>query len=72
MYQSVNANFDDMGYTWNAGRSRDLHDFLSVAWQTDDVNKACKIVMKSKIVSNTIYKTHIKNLSIFDYEKYLD
>ena len=52
--------------------ARDLHDFLNVAWQTVDVRKACKIVMKSEIVSNTTYKTHIKNFRIFDNEKNLD
>ena len=49
-------------------RARDLHDFFNVAWQTVDVRKARKIVMKSKIVLNTTYKTHIK-MRIFDHEK---
>ena len=34
-----------------------------------DVRKAHKIVMKSKIVLNTTFKTHIKNVGIFDHEK---
>ena len=50
-------------------RARDLHDFFNVAWQTVDVRKARKIVMKSDIVLNTAYKTHIKNGRIFDHEK---
>ena len=37
-------------------RARDLHDFFKVAWQTVDVRKAHKIVMKSEIVSNMTYK----------------
>ena len=53
-------------------RARDLHDFFDVAWQTVDVRKARKIVMKSEIVSNTTFKTHIKNVRIFDHEKHLD
>ena len=53
-------------------RARDLNDFFNVACQTVDVRKARKIVMKSKIVSNTTYKTHIKNVRIFDHEKSLD
>ena len=52
-------------------RARDLHDFFNVAWQTVDVGKARKIVMKSEIVKKT-YKTHIKNVREFDHEKYLD
>ena len=50
-------------------RARDLHDFINVVWQTVDVRKARKIVKKSEIVSNTTYKTHIKNVCIFDHEK---
>ena len=50
-------------------RTRDLHDFFNVAWQMIDVRKAHKIVMKSEIVSNTTYKTQIKNVRIFDHEK---
>ena len=50
-------------------RARDLHDFFNVTWQTVDVNKARNIVMKSEIVFNTTYKTHIKNVRIFDHEK---
>ena len=53
-------------------RARDLHDFVNVASQTVDVRKARKIVMKSDIVINTTYKTHIKNFRIFDHEKNLD
>ena len=53
-------------------RARDLHDFLNVTWQTVDVRKARKIVMKSETESNTTYKTHIKNFGIFDHEKNLD
>ena len=53
-------------------RARDLHDFFNVTWQTVDVRKARKIVMKSEIVLNTTYKTHIKNVHIFDDEKRLD
>ena len=53
-------------------RARDLHDFFNVAWQTVDVRKASKIVMKNDIVLNTTYKTHIKNVRIFDLEKKLD
>ena len=53
-------------------RARDLHDFFNVAWQTVDVRKARKIVMKREIVFNTTYKTHIKNVLIFDHEKHLD
>ena len=50
-------------------RARDLHDFFNVASQTVDVRKSRKIVMESKIVSNTTYKTHIKNVRILDHEK---
>ena len=50
-------------------RARDLHDFLNVAWQTVDVRKARKIVMKSEIVLNTTYRKRIKNVRIFDQEK---
>ena len=53
-------------------RAHDLHDFFNVTWQTVDVRKACKTVMKSEIVLNTNYKTHIKNVRIFDHEKNLD
>ena len=67
MYESVNVSFEDIGCTWNVG-----HDFFNVAWQTVDVRKTGKIVMKSEIVSNTTYKTHIKNIRIFDHEKNLD
>ena len=48
-------------------RARDLHDFFKVTWQTVDVRKARKIVMKSEIVLNTTYKTDIKNLRICDH-----
>ena len=50
-------------------RARDLHDFFNVASQTVDVRKSRKIVMESKIVSNTTYKTHIKNVRILDHKK---
>ena len=50
-------------------RARDLHDFFNVAWQSVDVRKTRKIVKKSEIVSNTTYKTHIKNVQVFDHEK---
>ena len=53
-------------------RARDLHNFFNVAWQTADIRKARKIVMKSEIVFNTTYKTHIKNVRIFDHDKNLD
>ena len=65
--KSVNANFEDMGCTWNVG-----HDFFNVAWQTVDVRKTGKIVMKSEIVSNTTYKTHTNKIRIFDHEKKSD
>ena len=50
-------------------RARDLQDFFNVAWQMVDVRKARKTVMKSDIGSNTTYRTHIKNVSIFNHEK---
>ena len=50
-------------------RTRDLHDFFNVTWQTVDVRKARKIVMKSEIVLNKTYKRQIKNVRIFDHEK---
>ena len=50
-------------------RARDLHDFFNVTLRTVDVSKARKMVMKSKIVLNMTYKTHIKNVCIFDHEK---
>ena len=53
-------------------RAHDLHNFFKVAWQTADVRKAHKIVMKSEIVFNTTYKSHIINVGIFDHEKKLD
>ena len=71
MNESDNANIDDMGCTWNA-----LHMICMIsstsAWQTVDVRKARIIVMKNEIVLNTTYKTHIKNVRIFDHEKHLD
>ena len=70
MYESVDAIFDDVVHA--ECRARDLHDFLNVAWQTVDARKACKIVMKSEIVLNTTYKTHIEKVRIFDHEKHLD
>ena len=48
------------------------HDFFNVASQTMDVRKSHKIVIESEIVKNTTYKTHIKNVRIFDHEKDLD
>ena len=51
-------------------RARDLHDFFNVASQTVDVRKSPKIVMESKIVSNTTYKTHIKNVDISSRDIY--
>ena len=53
-------------------RARNLHDFFNHASQTVDIRKSRKIVMESKIVSNTTYKTHIKNVRILDHEKNLD
>ena len=50
-------------------RARDLRDFLNVTWQTVDVRKARKKVIKSEIVLNTTYKTHIKSFRILDREK---
>ena len=65
MYESVNANFGDMGRNRNAGHLICMI-FFNVTWQTVDVRKARKIVMKSEIVLNTTNKTHIKNVRIFD------
>ena len=53
-------------------RARDLHGFFNVASQAVDVRKSRKIVMERKVVSNTTYKTHIKNVRILDHEKTLD
>ena len=53
-------------------RARDLHDFFNAAWQTVDVRKSRKTVMKREIVLNTTYKTHIKNVRTFDHDKHLD
>ena len=50
-------------------RARDLHVFFNVTRRYVDVRKAHKMVMKSKIVLNMTYKTHIKNVRIFDHEK---
>ena len=50
-------------------RARDLHDFFNVASQAVDVRKSIKIIIESKIVSKTTYKTHIKNVRILDHEK---
>ena len=52
-------------------RARDWHDFLNVAWQTLNVRKAHTMVMKGETVcfDHTTYKTHIKNVCIFDHEK---
>ena len=50
-------------------RARDLYVSFNVTLQTVDVRKARKIVMKSEIVLNTTYKTHIKHVRIFDHEK---
>ena len=71
MYESVNANIDDMGCNVEC-RARDLYVSFNVTWQTVDVRKARKIVMKSEIVLNTTYKTHIENVRLFDHEKKLD
>ena len=49
MYESVDANFDDMGMHFEC-RARDLHDFFNVGWQTVGERKEHKIVMKSDIV----------------------
>ena len=63
MFESDNANLDDMGCTWNAG-----HVICMISKrQTMDVRKACKMVMESEIVLNTTYKTCIKNFRIFDH-----
>ena len=53
-------------------RARDLYVSFDATWQTVDVREARKIVTKSEIVLNTTYKTHIKNVRIFDHEKILD
>ena len=53
-------------------RARDLYLSFNVTWQTVDVRKARQIVMKSEIVLNTTYKTHIKNVRIVDHENILD
>ena len=50
-------------------RACDLHDFFNVTWQTVDIRKARKIVMKNAIVLNTTYEKHIKNVCIFYQEK---
>ena len=42
-------------------RTRDLHDFFDVARQTVDARKARCVIIT--------YKTHIKNVRIFDHEK---
>ena len=63
MYESVSANFDDIGCTWNAG------PVICLVWQTVDVWKVHKIVMKSEIGSNMTYKMPIKIVRIFDHEK---
>ena len=69
MYVSVNkCNFWWHGVHVEC-RARDLHDFLNVAWQTVDIRKAGKNIMKSEIMSNTTYKTHMKNVRVFDQEK---
>ena len=38
-------------------------------WQTVDVRKVLKIVMKSESGSNMTYRMHIKTVRIFDHEK---
>ena len=50
----------------------DWHDFLNVAWQTVDVRKARKMVMKIEIMYSTTYKTLMKNFRIFYQEKNLN
>ena len=50
-------------------RAHDIHNFFNVTSQTVDVRKACKIVMKDKIVLHTTYRTNIKNVRIFDRKK---
>ena len=59
MYESVDANFDDMGMHVEC-RARDL------------LRKEHKIVMKSDIVYDTAYKKHIKDVRIFYHENNLD
>ena len=60
MYKIANANFDAMGCTWNAGHVICMPSSTSRGklWTSE---KARKIVMKSEIVLNTTYETHIKN-----------
>ena len=60
MYESVDANFDDMEMHVEC-RALDLHDFFNVGWQTVGVRKEHKIVMKS----DTAYKTHNKDFAYF-------
>ena len=47
MYESDNANFDDMVCTWNE------RHVIGMMLQSVDVRKPRKIVMKSEIVFNT-------------------
>ena len=46
-------------------RARDFYDFFNVKWQTVDVIKAHKIVMKSDIVYKTTYKNEYQKRSHF-------
>ena len=71
MYESVNAIFDDMGCTWNAWHVICMISSTSHG-KSCTSEKTRKIVMKNEIVLNTTYKTHIKNVRIFDHENNLD
>ena len=63
MYESDNANFDDMGCTWNAGH------VIGMLFKHRVANRGRKkMVMASEIVHNTTYKTHIKNVRISGHE----
>ena len=58
--------------TWGARGMQGTYVSFNVTWQTVGVRKSHKIVMESEIVLNMTYKTHIKNVRIFDHEKILD
>ena len=49
IYESDDVNFDDMGYTWNAGHVVGMIS-KNVALQNVEVRKARKKVMKSEFV----------------------
>ena len=67
MYESVNANFDDMGCMLNAGHVICMTS--SMSHSKPRTSEERKIVMKSEILLNTTYKTHTKTCAYLIMKK---